>query len=182
MSKAMQVKITLKDIKPPIWRRVLIKDSIILDDLHDIIQFSMGWENCHMYDFEFNGTRFMPAEYVDHGARSSNLKLSSLKLREKDKINYTYDFGDSWEHQIVIEKVSPIDKTQLYPFCIKAMRACPPEDSGGIPGYEYKIEAITNKSHPDRDDIIDWMGEDFDPEDVSLAEINRDLHSFFAKA
>ena len=170
MSKALQIKVTLSDINPPIWRRILVKDDITLFLLSHIIQSCLDWDNSHMHEFTVNGMS------IESGAER-NIKISDLKLKTKSKIEYLYDFGDNWYHIIEIEKRSPIDTKQLYPFCIKAARACPPEDCGGSYGYVHLLDILEygDKNSIEYEEQMEWIGEDFDPERANLKEINENI-------
>ncbi len=173
-----QLKITLQGAKPPIWRRVLVPDSIRLDEFHELIQIVMGWENCHLHQFYCNGTLYgIPNDEFDDFELEdeTHYKLSQLLTAEKNSLNYEYDMGDGWEHKIVLEKILPFDSKADLPQCIKGKRACPPEDCGGIWGYESLLEILGNKKHPEHEDMLEWLGGDFDPDYFDLDEINKQL-------
>jgi len=173
-----QLKITLEDSKPPIWRRVLVLDSIKLDELHELIQIVMGWENYHLHQFHCGGTFYsLPNdEFDDFDAKDeTKYKLSQLLTAEKSSMRYEYDFGDGWLHKIVLEKILPFDSTVELPLCVTGKRACPPEDCGGVWGYESLLEILKDKKHPEHEDMLEWLGGDFDPEDFDLDEINAQL-------
>jgi Plasmid pRiA4b ORF-3-like protein len=108
-----------------------------------------------------------------------DFQLSDLLKKEKDSILYEYDFGDSWEHKIVLEKILPVDADVEIPCCIKGRRACPPEDCGGVWGYQNLIEAIEDPSNPDHDEMLEWVGEAFDPEAFSIEETNHYLAEYW---
>jgi hypothetical protein len=103
------------------------------------------------------------------------VKLGELIFAEKEKFIYEYDFGDSWEHEILVEKIFPIEKGGQYPICLKGKRACPPEDCGGIWGYSEFLDAIEDVSHPEHDDMLEWIGGEFDPEEFDVGSINKGL-------
>ncbi len=177
MSKILQLKIYLQGSKPKIWRRFLIEDSITFNELHDIIQTVMGWENYHLFEFEINDLRIIPP---DEGFLKENeldpdkTKVYEFLNTEKQKFNYLYDFGDDWNHIIVVEKILEKDSSKKYPVCIAGKMSCPPEDCGGLWGYEEILEIQQNKNHPDYEErIIDWLGEDFNPEDFNIEEVNK---------
>lgn len=138
-----QLKITLSYTKPPIWRRVLVPESCTLAQLHDIIQITMGWFNCHLHSFEIRGQNYSPKTEFDDDYNDDFFKTVrfntadfSLKqvLKKGGRMIYFYDFGDGWEHVVFVEDV--LEKSEMkLPLCIKVVGACPPEDSGGIPGY-----------------------------------------------
>ena len=139
-----QFKITLKNIKPPIWRRIQTKD-FTLDKLHEHIQTAMGWTNSHLHQFEIGGVRHGDPELIYEGwedeeppVNSRRLKISKIVPRDGKQFSfdYEYDFGDGWEHEIVFEGCLQAEKGTRYPLCVEGERACPPEDVGGWGGYE----------------------------------------------
>ncbi len=175
-----QLKITLRDIRPPIWRRVQVESSTTLSQLHLIIQAAMGWYNYHLHSFSIQGIEY-GASQPDYGwdiQDETKVKLNQVIKSEKAKFFYTYDFGDSWEHSIVVEKILPQDPSISYPKCIKAKRACPPEDCGGAWGYLEFLEAIQNPTHPEHEDSLEWVEGSFDSEQCSLEEVNQRLAGF----
>ena len=172
-----QLKITLRGIRPPIWRRVLVHSDVTLSHLHWVIQLSMGWTNSHLHSFTIHGQEYgvpMPEmgfpELEPEDERS--IKLSSFIPEAKFKFSYLYDFGDSWEHEILVEKVLTAETNINYPVCIKAKRACPPEDCGGTWGYQEFVEVIQDAEHPEHQSMLEWVGGYFDPEDAEVDEIN----------
>ena len=172
-----QLKITLRDIRPPIWRRVQVQGDVTLSHLHWVIQLSMGWTNSHLHSFSIHGQEYgvpMPdlgfEELEPEDERS--VKLSSFIPGEKFKFSYLYDFGDSWEHEVLVEKVLTAETDIYYPVCIKAKRACPPEDCGGTWGYQEFVEAVQDSEHPEHEEMLEWAGGYFDPEDPEFDEIN----------
>lgn len=178
----LQLKIKLRDIKPKIWRRFLVKDDITFHGLHNIIQEVMGWENYHLYCFNIGLMRIeMPDDggYSEYESKNSKkVKLFDYLAVEKQKFHYEYDFGDNWEHEIVVEKIldSLPEGVQQVPYCIEGERACPPEDCGGIWGYEELVEISKDKNHPDYEErIINWLGEEWDFEKFDINEINKKL-------
>lgn len=171
-----QVKITLQHIKPLIWRQVQT-DDCPLDELHDIIQLSMGWDDEHLHAFEVEGEQYAsfedadPYEYRD----SRKVRLSGLAERGCHRFIYEYDFGDSWRHIVEIEKTLPPEEKAHYPRCVAGERACPPEDCGGPYGYPYFLEAIQNPKHEEHEEMLEWVGGEFDPEEFDLDEVNLEL-------
>ena len=177
MAKIYQLKITLRDSKPPIWRRVLVEDSINLYKLHEIIQVAMGWTDSHLHQFIIDEEYYtMPDPYAMRPLKDARrFRLKQVAPVENFKFVYEYDFGDSWEHQILVEKISQLDPGTSYPVCIKGKRACPPEDVGGVWGYEDFLEAMGDSDHPRHQVLLEWWGESFDPEAFDLEEINLAL-------
>jgi len=173
----LQVKITLKDIAPPVWRRLLVPGSISLFEFHWDIQRAMGWQNCHLHQFLIDDDTYSPPNEEDEGHEKSSetVCLARFADREGREFVYEYDFGDGWEHDIVIEKILPPDSKQTYSICLDGKRACPPEDCGGPYGYEDLLKALHNPKHPEHKEMKRWVGRGFDPEFFDLKSINRDL-------
>jgi hypothetical protein len=178
-----QMKISLRGVRPPIWRKILVRDDTRLDQFHYIVQYVMGWGNCHLHEFNIDGMSYSdPAMHIGDGVRNEKrYTLGKLVSEEKAKFFYMYDFGDAWEHAITLEKILPAESGKSYPICLKGKRACPPEDCGGVWGYEETLEILKDPSHPEYEDTIDWMGEGFDSERFDPEPINDGLKRAFAK-
>ena len=172
-----QVKVTLKGSKPPIWRRILVASDTRLGKLHRILQDVMGWTDSHLHQFIVGQTYYgVPDPDFDMDVRSERtVPLNRVLQEPKDKIIYEYDFGDSWEHELLLEKVLAADPTIRYPVCVTGKRACPPEDCGGIWGYVELLEALASPDHPEHASMIEWAGDDFDPEAFDLEDVNSML-------
>ena len=179
LRKIYQIKITLKDIKPPVWRRLQVTNDTVLEKLHAIIQVAMGWSNSHLHQFIAGDTYYgePDPDYDDDVMESENgVAISQLVSGEGARFHYEYDFGDSWIHEILVEKILPVEKGAQYPVCIKGKRACPPEDVGGVWGYSDFLETITDPKDPEYDDTLEWVGGDFDPEVFNMEEVNKRLN------
>lgn len=174
-----QLKVTLSDIRPPIWRRFLIASTDNLTDLHLAMQIVMGWTNSHLHEFAKGRERYgVPDEdFPSDTHNESKFRINQVLKQEKDKIRYTYDFGDSWDHEIVLEKILPFEMGIKLPTCLKGSRACPPEDVGGPPGYEIFLEALADPDHPEHAGILEWFSEPLDPEHFDLMKVNHLLHN-----
>ncbi|KQC15680.1 MAG: hypothetical protein APR56_13000 [Methanosaeta sp. SDB] len=177
-----QLKVTLKGISPPIWRRFQVTDDITLPKFHRVLQAIMGWEDYHLHVFDIGGVSYSMPYYpgevdLDEMGMTSEkrVKLSKLALAEKSRFLYEYDLGDSWIHEILVEKILPPDPEVKYPICIAGERSAPPEDCGGVWDYEEFVEAISNPDHPEHEEYLDWVGGNFDPEKFDLEAINREL-------
>ena len=174
-----QIQIALKGSKPKIWRRLLIPSDTSLPKLHEIIQIAMGWEGYHLHQFEKNNICYSTksieddmwggVDIVDY----KRIKISSLLISEKDKIKYEYDFGDSWEHDVILEKITDVTEKPKHAVCIAGKRNCPPEDCGGIWGYEDLLEILKNPEHAEYQEMLDWLGDEFDAEYFSKDETNQ---------
>lgn len=179
----LQFKISLIDSDPLVWRRLQIAETCSFYDLHVAIQDVMGWEDCHLHQFIiYTGARkksevrtfigIPDDDSADTLAGWETKVVDYLISDEKRKIIYEYDFGDSWEHLVEFEGF--FDKNlevKKYPICVDGKMACPPEDSGGIGGYYGMLEAFTNKKHPDHEEILDWLGDEFDPNKFDKTKI-----------
>jgi hypothetical protein len=181
-----RIKITLKGVKPPIWRRVRVSGDITLDVLHEIIQATMGWWNAHLHQFAIRGTSY-GTPYPDFGfgvdmEDETQFRLDQVAPREGLKFTYEYDFGDSWYHELLVERISAPTADLPHPLCLTGRRACPPEDVGGIWGYASFLEAIRDPDHPEHEDYMEWVGDEFDPEAFDLEEANKALRHLPAMA
>lgn len=180
MNDIIQLKITLKGTKPPIWRRILVDKSTSFFILHYIIQYSMGWENSHLFEFKVNGFRIGEPHQDDEGwggklIDATKKSLGSIISDPKGKFEYAYDFGDNWEHLIKVEKFLPKDENVKYPICIDGELNCPPEDCGGVWGFYDLLETIKNKKHPEHKDMLEWLGGKYDPEYFDKELVNKEL-------
>ena len=175
-----QIKISLIGVKPPIWRTVLVPDNLGLGAFHNVIQVAMGWTDSHLHQFIANRVFYGTPDddFELEMEDETKYKLSQLLKKEKDSLIYEYDFGDSWEHKVLLEKILPDDGKTVLSVCIKGKRACPPEDCGGVWGYEELLETISNVKHPGHEDMLEWLGGEFDPEEFDLEEINQDLTEY----
>ena len=174
-----QIKVTLEGSKPPIWRRILLRSDVTLAELHRLIQAAMGWWDYHLHQF-IVGQTYFGEPHPDYGFEmhdEKRVKLDQIVTGEKFKFRYEYDFGDSWLHNLLVEKVLPPEPDQPYPMCIKGKGACPPEDVGGIWGYYMFLEAIQDPDHPEHEDYLEWVGGEFDPEAFDLDEANEALRA-----
>jgi len=170
----LRLKITLDNVEPPIWRRVVVRDDLTFQQLHEVIQAAMGWEDCHMHQFELASPRLVigsedvplfgegPPMLPETGTRLSEM------LGRKRKFRYWYDFGDDWWHTIAIEKRLPAEPDGPAAELVAGERACPPEDCGGPWGYAGMLEAAADPAHPEHQNIREWLG-DFDPAAFDLA-------------
>jgi hypothetical protein len=180
--QVLQMKVTLEDSKPPIWRRILVTDDLTFYKFHIILQAVMGWTNSHLHMFQLGGLLIGDPEVDETGElgfkNERKYKLSQFNFEAGDKFVYEYDFGDSWRHKILVEKILPISSDVQVPACVKGKGACPPEDVGGVWGYADFLEAIANPDHPEHADMLEWIGDDFDPTYFNLDEVNAVLKTF----
>lgn len=173
-----QIKVGLRGAKPPIWRRLELPADTSLAALHRVIQTAFGWQDSHMHVFETPWGDFGVADRELGHRAEGPVTLEQVAPAAGDRLTYTYDLGDDWHHEIVVEKVR--DREQVaYPRCTGGRRAAPPDDCGGIWGYHALVEALADRSHPDHRDYLTWLGlesaAEFDPRRFDAAEITRDL-------
>jgi hypothetical protein len=157
-----QIKVTLIGVKPPIWRRLLVPGALSLKELHHVLQRAFGWDNDHLHQFSVHGRR-IPERF----------RLDEILTTEKEAITYEYDFGDGWEHRVILEKISDTPDASIS--CIAGARACPPEDCGGVPGYYALLETLSDPSHPEHGRMLEWVRPGFDPERFDISQINGAL-------
>jgi Plasmid pRiA4b ORF-3-like protein len=174
-SEIYQLKVTLRGVKPPIWRRLQVPGDIRLGRLHDVLQVAMGWDNDHMHAFTIHGVSYGRPDRELGFVSEDRVRLNELISAEKTRFRYEYDFGDSWDHELLVEIILPPEPGAAYPRCIAGKRRCPPEDCGGIWGYAEFLEAIRDPDHPEHESMREWAGDEFDPEAFDLEEINRRL-------
>jgi hypothetical protein len=188
-----QFKVTLEEIQPPVWRRFQVRSGITFRELHKTLQVVMGWWNYHLHLFQVGSLtitdRETLAEWGENGIPDNVARLNKHVKQEGTTFTYEYDFGDSWEHELVLEQILPAEGTAsidyldkpgtgsaeaaVYPRCLAGERACPPEDCGGVWGYENFLEAIQNPQHPDHDSYVEWRGGTFDPELFDLNKVTQ---------
>jgi hypothetical protein len=163
--------------KPPIWRRVIVRADITLARLHQVIQLAMGWENAHLHRFIVGRIVYArsDAELGEDTLDEAEYTLADLALRARKKFIYDYDFGDGWNHELLVEKLLPPDTAFKHPVCIAGGMACPPEDFGGIPGYYEMLAALENPKHPYHEDRKEWIGGEWDAVAFDADEVNAAL-------
>ncbi|WP_410648357.1 plasmid pRiA4b ORF-3 family protein [Amycolatopsis sp. cmx-4-54] len=174
-----QVKITLLEIEGlPVWRRVLVPAAIPLDRLHEVIQAVMGWDNYHLHYFLDGETYYGEAEPELQYRDERKVRLDDL-VKPGGRLLYNYDFGDSWDHEILIEEATVATADGRYPRCVAGQAACPPEDVGGTGGYARLIQILGDPGHEEHQDIVGWLGIDdpgqFDAARFDLDETNQRL-------
>jgi len=179
----VHLKVSLRGITPPVWRRLLVPARTTLAQLHSAIQVAFGWENYHLHGFTVHGEEYGPQDPDgEMDVRSEGIALAKLGLKAKTKIRYEYDFGDCWVHDITVEKILVSEVPLVAPVCFGGKRACPPEDCGGGPGYEDMLEALDDPTHPRHEEFFEWLGGGWDPEEFDLENVNARLTARFTPA
>jgi hypothetical protein len=174
-----RLKVTIRDSQPPIWRRIELPSDVTLARLHAVIQIAFGWENAHLWVFETrSGDYGIPdPELGYHDA--ARKRLADVAARTGAKMVYTYDFGDGWDHDILVEEVGAPESRVRYPRCLGGRRAGPPEDCGGAYGYADLVGILADPAHKEHRFMLEWLGlesaDDFDPDTFDIDGINEEL-------
>ena len=172
-----QLKVVVAGIEPPIWRRIQVPADVTLAGLHRILQRAMGWTDSHLHEFEIKRQRYGTSSREVWGYRvvSEGGVLLYEVAGRGSRFTYTYDLGDQWEHIITVEKILPAAPGQPHAVCLDGARSCPPEDCGGVPGYDELIEVLRDPNDPEHEERLEWLGDAFDPEAFDVAAVNRKL-------
>lgn len=174
-----QIKVSLRGARPPIWRRLEVPADIGLAKLHRVIQVAFDWDDSHMHVFETPYGSFGIADRELGHRAEAPVTLEQIAPAAKSKVTYTYDFGDNWEHEIVVEKVLERDNAAVYPRCTGGRKAAPPDDCGGLWGYADLVDVLTDPSHPEHEERLEWLGlrdaSEFDPDRFNADPINETL-------
>lgn len=177
VERAFQLRIHIVDSEPEIFRTIVVPDDTLLPDLHGILQTAFDWEESHLHEFIQDDDRFVPAhpEAKATDIDYEKIRINELLINIGDSVTYHYDFGDGWMHHVVLEAIPEVDDEILYPRCLAGARRGPLEDSGGIIGYQEKLEILADPNHPEYEDIRAWVPKDFDPDDFVLAWTHKQL-------
>lgn len=176
--RRLALRVTLRHIKPAIWREITVPDSYSLLQLHRCIQLVFGWLDYHLFEFQIGGRRFEAPDSEAEGERADLVRLRDLDLSSKASFLYLYDMGDYWEHDIGVLRILAEPAAEAPDPCaylIAGARAAPPEDAGGPPGYEQALAAFAQRTHGVAADLIEWLGPGFDPELFDLRAGNHAL-------
>ncbi|WNG19855.1 plasmid pRiA4b ORF-3 family protein [Cystobacter fuscus] len=173
--------VKLEEIQPPIWRELHVQAGTSLSRLHAILQEAFGWTDSHLHQFETHSKRYgprLPGDDFGLGLVPPTLNehkylLSDIAPAARASFTYVYDFGDSWVHRIRVKKVQPAQARMRYPACTAGARAAPPEDCGGVPGYENLLEALRDPGHEGREELLEWVGGSYDPEAFDLEATDK---------
>jgi len=185
-NQVLQFKVRLKGSKPRIWRRFQMANGT-LGDLHMVLQLVIGWENCHLHQYEIDGIIYQPGSFMDIGFGVpvkdedkflfSEILPGNIDGKKKPKFLYVYDMGDNWEHKITFEGYQPSPSQEIFARCLGGENACPPEDVGGIWGYYERLESLLDPDDSEHEEMQEWLGDDFDPARFDLDEVNGLLKS-----
>jgi len=179
--EVFQLKVSLRGIRPPVWRRLLVSAHTTLAQLHSAIQVAFGWEDYHLHVFTVHGEEYGPRDPDgEMDVKGEGIALAKLGLGAKAKFRYEYDFGDGWVHDLTVEKILVHEDSLLVPVCLGGKRACPPEDCGGAGGYEDMLEALEDPTNPRHEELAEWLDGEWDSEDFDLEVVNARLTARFA--
>ena len=178
-----QLKVTLQEIPPPVWRLIQMWEDATLAQLHRTLQIVMGWEDCHLHEFAIGRRIYSVPDpdddlYEREVIDESRVRLKEVLQRVGTRFEYLYDFGDSWRHDLRLEAIVLPDPEASYPRCLAGERRAPPEDVGGSSGYEDYLEAMADLGHEEHENVLQWRGP-FDPEAFSLTAVNQQLQKKF---
>lgn len=173
-----QLRVTLDDVRPAVWRRLLVPGSVRLDKLHRMFQAAMGWEDYHLHSFEIGEARF-GAQFDEFPEGELDEKEVTVlrAIGDARRFSYEYDFGDSWGHEVVVESLSRSPRGLKFGVCVDGENACPPEDCGGPPGYADLLGVLADPSHDEHEHMRSWVGGPFDPAGFDLAFANARLQT-----
>jgi hypothetical protein len=169
--------VTLLDVTPPVWRRLVVPSALPLSLVHHIVQIAMGWQEAHLHEWEVGDVTYGPADEEDWGDGLANEAAALLgDVAPVDtSLMYRYDFGDGWEHLVVVEAVDPSDLAVPPLRCLGGARACPPEDCGGAIGYEHLLDALADPADPEHEELTEIYGDSIDPEGFDRQQVNATL-------
>jgi hypothetical protein len=172
------LKVTLREVDPPVWRRFRVGGATSLAGLHEILQIVLGWLNYHLYEFAVGDQRYEAPEEAPEGEDpTSSTTIDQLRLEVGSRFTYLYDWGDEWWHDIEVEAISPAPDIPQLPVCIAGERACPPEDCGGPPGYADLLRYLADPTDREVADFADWLDPDWLPEQFDVSEVNETLRA-----
>ena len=176
---ALRLRIQLNEVDPAVWRRLLVPGSVKLAKLGLMLVAAMGWNNSHLHAFRVGDTSYGMRGGDDDDFDDDEIDEQSVTvlqaLRERQTFTFDYDFGDGWEHDVVIEELIHSDTGLKFAVCLDGERACPPDDVGGPGGYVAFLEAIADPGHEEHDDFLEWVGGSFDPAAFDVANANAVL-------
>jgi hypothetical protein len=174
--RGYQLHISLRGIRPPVWRRVRVPSTLLLAGLHDVIQTALGWTNSHLHQFYIGRAAYgKPLDFDEAVLDEAASTLAEAVGTRLKRFTYVYDFGDDWVHDVGVEKVIAGNSVSEHSVCLAGKRHRPPEDCGGVPGYREFLKAIRDPRHAEHEAMLEWVGGGFDPEGFDVAAVNRGL-------
>ena len=172
------LRVSLRYVEPEVWRRVVVVSEMPLSKFATALERAMGWEGYHLHLFDVGGVLFgVPGEDADYLIDEKAAKVTHLLPREQSSLRWDYDFGDGWEHDVVVEAIEPLNPKTKNPVVLDGARACPPEDVGGPGGYEELLRVLNDPTDEEHEHMVSWAPEGFDPAVFDLVAANRRLRS-----
>lgn len=159
------VRVDLDGATPPIWRRLTLASDLRLDQVHEVLQTAFDWGGHHLHEFYGDGPRWQAERFLsefqvddgEDGTPETEVRLDQVMHSPSDRLHYWYDFGDDWDHTIKLEEVLPRDSHAPLARVVGGRRAAPPDDCGGIPGYEQLLETVADPGHPEHAELCEWF-------------------------
>jgi hypothetical protein len=176
-----RLKITLRGMRPPIWRRIEVPSDVTLFELSAVLDAAMGWLGGHLHAYDADGVIYQLPDGFDSpfGRRAVDerkARLGKVLSTAGAKMTFDYDFGDGWQHDVIVEAIGPVEPNVTYPRCVTGRRACPPEDCGGAWGYGELLEILADPNHPEHAERLEWCGGAFDPDDFDVDATTTAMH------
>lgn len=175
------LKVTLRGVRPPIWRRIEVRSEATLAELSVLLEAAMGWLGGHLHAFDVKGVIYEPpdpdGDLFRHAEDETTHPLGEVLPSVKAKMRWDYDFGDGWQHDVLVESIEPTADDAKYPRCTGGRRACPPEDCGGPWGYHDLLDAIADPRHGRHDELTEWLPADYDPNHFDPHEMTADMRA-----
>jgi hypothetical protein len=172
---AFKMRVVLNGTNPLVWRQIIVPADLTLNAFHSVLQLIMGWQMTHLFDFEIDGKRYAEPDDFDEKMPKSLHSILSDVLKDQKSFSYNYDFGDGWRHTIDVEEILPAQSQPVRPMCTGGENACPPEDCGGMPGFEDLKKILSNPNNPEYDERLSWLGGYYSPFSFDPNRINRDM-------
>lgn len=175
-ARVYELRISLRDVEPDVWRRLRVRSDVTLSELHRTLQIVMGWQDTHLHRFHAGDQVYGPRdpEYPEQRDERRAV-VADVMTAGEGRLVYEYDFGDGWSHDVVLERIFDPDAAETYPNVVDGRRSCPPEDCGGPLGYEDLLHALANPRQRRNRELVEWVGESFDPEAFTVEATNRAL-------
>jgi Plasmid pRiA4b ORF-3-like protein len=172
------LRVSLRDVEPEVWRRVVVASEMPSPNFATALELAMGWGSTHLHLFAVGGVLFGNTDHdAPHLISEKAAKVTHLLPREQSSLRWDYDFGDGWEHDVVVEAIEPLNPKTQYPVVLDGERACPPDDVGGPPGYEQLLRVLNDPTDEEYEHMVSWAPEGFDPAAFDLVAANRRLRA-----
>jgi hypothetical protein len=176
-----RLKVTLRQVKPPVWRRIEVASNIKLSELSGVLEAAMGWLGGHLHAFEADGVLYEIPDDDSFGfprpRDERKARLDEVLPAAKSRMRWDYDFGDGWEHDVVVEAIEPMKSDAVYPVCVAGKRACPPDDCGGPWGYANLLAAISDPTHEEHEELTEWLPPGFESDAFDIDEATDTMRS-----